>query len=790
LNEDPLQRLQRLYDALVENLPLNYLRKDLAGRIEHCNLRYCQWMQKSRAALVGKTDQDLFVAGLAETYRRDDQKVLESRQPLHQIERHQSPTGEEMFVEVFKSPVLGGDGSALGIQILFWDVTQQQRAREALDQERYLLHTLLDNIPDSIYFKDQDSRFLRVSSGLVAKFGLQDVDQVIGKTDADFFSPVHAQRARADELAIMETGRPLIDVIEHETWPDRADTWCSTTKLPLRDNGGNTVGTFGITRDISQQKRAAQELWAAKQAADKANRAKSDFLANMSHEIRTPMNAILGMTELVLDTPLSPVQRDYLRMVHDSGESLLTIINDILDFSKIEAGKLELDPTQFELRAALSDTIRSLAVRAQAKGLALELVVQPQVPRWVLADLGRLRQVLINLVGNAIKFTAAGRVLVEVALRDLQPEVAQLRLTVQDTGIGIPSEKLGSIFHEFEQVDASTTRHFGGTGLGLAITAKLVALMGGTVWVESVLEVGSSFHVEIPVGVPGQPPADEPAATVSGPAAANRAAAALRGPAGDSPQLRRLHVLVAEDNGVNQRLAIGLLERLGHRVTVVGSGSEAVSVCHNQAFDLVLMDVQMPVMDGLEATRRIRAREAGTSQHLPIIAMTAHALVGDRERCLAAGMDDYVSKPIRTPSLEAAIQNALATGATDGQRQDPAAVEWSDRELSAALTAIDGDRDLWHVMVSAFAEESAELLVVMVGAGERQDWEQLAHAAHSLKGSGLALNASDLVAACSALEQACWGGKAGEVAAAIEQVRSELRRLNDRLATFAESLPT
>jgi CheY-like chemotaxis protein/HPt (histidine-containing phosphotransfer) domain-containing protein len=408
----------------------------------------------------------------------------------------------------------------------------------------------------------------------------------------------------------------------------------------------------------------------------------------------------------------------------------------------------------------------------------------------VLADLGRLRQVLINLVGNAIKFTAAGRVLVEVALRDLQPEVAQLRLTVQDTGIGIPSEKLGSIFHEFEQVDASTTRHFGGTGLGLAITAKLVALMGGTVWVESVLEVGSSFHVEIPVGVPGQPPADEPAATVSGPAAANRAAAALRGPAGDSPQLRRLHVLVAEDNGVNQRLAIGLLERLGHRVTVVGSGSEAVSVCHNQAFDLVLMDVQMPVMDGLEATRRIRAREAGTSQHLPIIAMTAHALVGDRERCLAAGMDDYVSKPIRTPSLEAAIQNALATGATDGQRQDPAAVEWSDRELSAALTAIDGDRDLWHVMVSAFAEESAELLVVMVGAGERQDWEQLAHAAHSLKGSGLALNASDLVAACSALEQACWGGKAGEVAAAIEQVRSELRRLNDRLATFAESLPT
>jgi PAS domain S-box-containing protein len=649
-----------------------------------------------------------------------------------------------------------------------------------LDRERYFLHTLLDNVPDSIYFKDRDSRFLRVSAGLVEKFGLTSSTDVIGKTDADFFDARHANRARADELRIMGTGRPLIDLVEHETWPDRPDTWCSTTKLPLHDNDGAIVGTFGITRDITQQKRSALELLEAKEMADKANRAKSDFLANMSHEIRTPMNAILGMTELVLDTPLAPAQRDYLRMVHESGEALLTIINDILDFSKIEAGKLSLDPTEFELRSSLSDTLRPLQLRAQTKNLTIRLEVEPDVPMFVMADLGRIRQVLINLVGNAIKFTANGEIVVSLRLLQRVGTSARLRGSVRDSGIGIPAEKLESIFHEFEQVDSSTTRQYGGTGLGLAITSQLIALMHGRIWAESELGIGSTFHFEFEVRLPeGMDDLSGPATTV-GPAEPRATIANRRR---SMSQSRRLRILLAEDNRVNQKLAVGLLERMGHRVTVVESGPAAVDASGQEVYDLILMDVQMPEMDGLAATRLIRQAEKSGDRHVPIIAMTAHAMSGDRQRCLEAGMDDYLSKPIRITELEDIMARAIE-GMDDQVDSLRSVQENEDPELAEALAAIDHDADLMQVMAGAFLEESAELLLVMSAAWERSDWEQLSHAAHSLKGSALALAASELVAICAVLEQAREHANREDVALELEELRQELRSLEARLERF------
>jgi signal transduction histidine kinase/CheY-like chemotaxis protein len=409
-----------------------------------------------------------------------------------------------------------------------------------------------------------------------------------------------------------------------------------------------------LDREMQQRDRAERELQTAKVAAETANRAKSEFLANMSHEVRTPMNGILGMTDLVLDTPLTPEQRQYLRMVKSSADALLTIVNDILDFSKIEAGKLRLDSEPFRLRETLRAALNPLVVRAAAKGLTLTDHVAADVPDALVGDAGRLAQVLLNLVGNAVKFTERGWVTVEVA-RAADPAVdpggVRLEVVVRDTGVGIAAEQQVHIFDAFTQADSSTARRYGGTGLGLAICTQLVALMDGRVWVESEPGRGSAFHVSARFAAQPEP--------VSDPTSMSSAEATVQA----SPRPRRsLRVLLAEDNPVNQTLAVRLLEREGHVAIVARNGREALAALEREPFNLVLMDVQMPEMDGFEATREIRARERCGAlppppgfPRLPVIAMTAHAMTGDRERCLEAGMDDYLSKPVQPRALVAAL---------------------------------------------------------------------------------------------------------------------------------------
>ncbi|HEY5551176.1 MAG TPA: PAS domain S-box protein [Opitutaceae bacterium] len=823
---------------------------------------------------------------------------------------HYAKDGRGCWVQIEIQLLKDETGHAAGFMAMQTDISTRKQSEGMLLREQALFAGLINTIPDVIYFKDRQSRFIRINATLARHFGLRNPEEAVGKTDFDFFSEEHARQAYEDEQRIIQTGDALIGFEEKETWPDGRITWASSTKVPLRDAQGNVTGLVGISRDITavkriQEKLAAkeaqfrfifesvpvglswvisgrdetrvvnpehvrltgvtaeeaksdptiflrrthpddiarqrelveqmqsggiseftidkryihedgrvkwvrvlrrvsrgsgngseqelnaivditelkamqEELRAAKEQAEKANRAKSQFLAMMSHEIRTPMNGVIGMTSLLLESGLTPEQRDFAETIRQSGDSLLTIINDILDFSKIESGRLVLEQMEFGLHECVEGTLDLLATRAAEKRIDLLYEIAPGTPASLRSDPTRLRQILVNLVGNAVKFTSEGEVLLSVKSVPTMGNGVEMLFSVRDSGIGIPLEAQERLFQSFTQVDASTTRRFGGTGLGLVISRRLAELMGGRMWVESEPGRGSTFSFTILAeALPGTPRVrtsgtktmvegrrilvvDDNATSrriltelsaswgmkalaVETPAkglrllrageefdaavldmqmpdmdgvmlakeirmvrsadelplillsslgreedTAEHFVASLTKPVKPSRLLDVLaklfwegreaevvnmasilppppampvkanpdRILLAEDNAVNQKVALLMLAKNGYRADVAGNGLEVLEAVRRQTYDVILMDVQMPEMDGIEATRRLLQVRPDPSQRPWIVAVTANAMEGDREICVEAGMDDYISKPIKIPDLLAALERA------------------------------------------------------------------------------------------------------------------------------------
>ena len=898
--ERALEEQSGFLNALVENTPLGIVALNTDGAIRMCNPAF--------ETLFGYREQDLVGRAIVDALAPDKlrpemdavgQQLREGRS-VHSVTQRRREDGSLVDVEVFTTRIAKGD-EPLGYLAMYQDITNRVSAERELADRKEFLNSLIKTTPIGIVAIDQNDLVQMCNPAFEQLFRYREQD-IVGKSLSSLLAPPEL-RDEVDRNKNRLQHGAAIHAVTRRMRSDGSLVDVEGHSVPLHRDGKH-VGGVVLYQDITERKLAEEELLRAKEAAEAANRAKSEFLANMSHEIRTPMNAIMGMTELVLDSDLHAEQREYLNLAKTSADALLSLINDILDYSKIEAGKLDIDSVEFNLGDCLGDTMRTLSLRAHQKGLELAFEIDPDVPETLLGDPGRLRQIVINLVGNAIKFTERGEVILGARVEERREQDIVLHFTVTDSGIGIPAHKQSAIFEAFRQADGSMTRKYGGTGLGLTISSRLVEMMGGRVSVESEVGRGSRFHFTVRFQLQTNPPRTvmprdperlrdvrvlvvddnatnrqilvkmlsnwrmHPATAESGAAAIAvlsearglgrsfplilldaqmpemdgfalaeyikrhpdfRAATVMMlssaGQRGDAIRCRelgiaayltkpvrqgelmdailtalgtrkesaselvtrhtlresrsRLRILLAEDNPVNQLVAMRMLEKCGHAVTIASDGRKALAAVGKDTFDLVFMDVQMPEMDGLEATRAIRETEKLTDRHIPIFAMTAHAMKGDEERCLSAGMDGYVTKPIRTEQLQEILDKVSGRGLATvhatiaGPRQEVL----GSIDVESALDRLGGDQELFSELTRIFVEGCPAAIDEIRDALAKRDTAALERASHTLKGSSAQLGAFALGRTAAEIEMCARSGNLTDVEQHIRRLAEEIEQL-------------
>ena len=783
---EALQHEKIVLRTLIDNLPDVIYVKDLEGCKVLANVADLRNMGKqSEAEVLGKNDFEIFPEEIARKFIEDDQQVIKTGKPvLNREEYFIDSNGEKKWLLTTKLPLRDENGDITGLLGIGRDITEMVQTHEVLQKEKNLLRTLIDNLPDLIFFKDTKGHYMLNNSAHLKYLGAKSQEEVLGKTTFDFNPIEIAEQYFQEEMKIIQNGNPLVEKEEMILYPELGERLCHlTNKIPIKDNEGEIIGIVGVSHNITNRKKADEAIKKAYEELEKtntdlkkANKVKGQFLANMSHEIRTPLNAIIGMTGLLMDTQLNSEQRDFAETIYNSGDILLALINDILDFSKIEAQKIELEKQPFDVRHCVEEALDLIASKAADKDIELVYSIDDGLLTNVVGDVTRVRQILVNLLSNSIKFTEKGEVEVSVSGQLRDHYIYQLHFSVRDTGIGIPVDRQDKVFQSFTQVDASTTRKFGGTGLGLTISKKLSELMGGAMWVESagIPGEGTTFHFSIltELSVEKRSESDmsaligkkvlivddnqtnrnildrqtesfqmTPTAAASGNEALNilqqgaifdlaildyhmpqmdgvtlaeeirkltsgkklplillssygyrekkigfsHFAATLTKPIklahlynalvtvlskttttavkehaapvhfdSEIGHQYPLRILLAEDNKINQKVALRFLEKIGYRADVAFNGIEALEALKRQSYDVVLMDVQMPEMDGEQCTLEIRKHlQAGKQPR--IIAVTANALSTDRDRYLSIGMDDYIVKPFKLEELVRAL---------------------------------------------------------------------------------------------------------------------------------------
>lgn len=734
------ERTQELLDikhAIDESTIVLIL--DKKGMISYVNEAYCRISKYSTDELIGQSHHMLRSSYHSREFYADLWRTITRGKVWKGEIKNTAKDGTDFWLDITVTPIKDNTGKPQQYISIQHDITERKN-----NAERYW-ENIINCIADPIFVKDDQHRWVTMNDSLCQMLGEQR-ENLLGKSDYDFFPKSEADVFWQKDEEVLKSGDEVVN--EEEITDVHGIVHTIVTKKTLYQNSQGENFVVGVSRDVTDYKRIeseiltlnteleqkvierTRELECSREEALQASRMKSEFLANMSHEIRTPLNGVLGMTDIALKTDLTPDQQKYLKMVKTSGEVLLTVINDVLDFSKIEAGRMELDPVEFDFRDSINDTIILFSQKASEKDIELKYTVSPDIPKKIMGDPMRLRQVLTNLVSNAVKFTHDGSVTVKVDLASKVDNQICLQFSVSDTGIGLTTEQQQKIFEPFTQADASMTRKYGGTGLGLSIALRLINLMQGRLWVESNLGSGSTFYFKACFS---EPKMDSHTPQVM--------SSQIQPEDSQGSMEVPLKILLAEDSEINQAVASHMLVEAGHTVDIANNGNEVLQKLKVHAYDVILMDVHMPEMNGFETTAAIRELETSLMTRLPIIALTANALTGDKEKCLLAGMDGYVSKPFKQNELLAAIASILPVNSKGKvPKKFASGFEQKDEgskfniEPDTLLYQFSANPNILFKSITMFRTSASALLTELEEAIETEDEAKTYQLAHKLKG--------------------------------------------------------